>query len=152
MQSIGERLKAYWSSQGLEIRPGVSEDQLKAFESRYNVRLPRDMREYFSDVDGTGDDMDDESFICFWSLDRVVPALEYIPDAMPNRKDAEGFFIFADHSIDVFDYAIRLAKDLFEPNPVMILCPGAPGFPSTVAKSFSDFAEAFLTDPWQILH
>ena len=38
---IGESLKEHWLRQGTKVRPGASEEQLCAFESRWGVRQDR---------------------------------------------------------------------------------------------------------------
>ena len=42
-----EALKTFWVRQGIKLRRGATELEVAAFEARYNVRLPEDVREYF---------------------------------------------------------------------------------------------------------
>ena len=49
------RIILNWQSEDIPIRAGVSPNTIAEFESRYNVVLPSDVREYFLTVDGTGD-------------------------------------------------------------------------------------------------
>ena len=39
MQGLVERLEARWIAQGLAIRPGVSSEEIEAFEARYGVTI-----------------------------------------------------------------------------------------------------------------
>jgi hypothetical protein len=48
---IGTNLKNHWLSQGIEINPGVSMEKLSAFEAKYRVLLPADLRDYFLTAD-----------------------------------------------------------------------------------------------------
>jgi len=70
---LGEQLLRFWSSLGLEIRPGVTEAALAQFEARYGVVLPPDMRTYFMAVDGMNGEVDDQRMITFWPLEQVKP-------------------------------------------------------------------------------
>lgn len=49
---MGESLKRHWSSHDVEINPGVSEAELKAFEEKYGVFLPQDFCDYLKCVNG----------------------------------------------------------------------------------------------------
>jgi hypothetical protein len=55
MSTIGERLRAHWLAQGIKPPPGVAEERLRDFETRFGVALPTDMRDYFLEVDGMGE-------------------------------------------------------------------------------------------------
>ncbi len=52
MKCVGEQMVEYWSSKNMSIRNGSTEQQIEAFEIRYHVVLPPDMRDYFLHVDG----------------------------------------------------------------------------------------------------
>lgn len=47
MPSLGERLTVLWRDAGLRVRPGVEPAAIQAFQAKYRVTLPTDMREYF---------------------------------------------------------------------------------------------------------
>ena len=49
---IGTSLKNHWLSQGIDVNPGIAKEELSAFESKYQVSLPTDLRAYFLTVDG----------------------------------------------------------------------------------------------------
>jgi len=42
-----QRLIQYWTSLGYVVKTGASEQSLRAFEARYHVLLPPDIRTYF---------------------------------------------------------------------------------------------------------
>ena len=141
MNSIGERLKSRPYEAGLEAPPGASESDLEAFERRHNVRLPGDMRSYFRILNGTGSSYadGDDFLLCFWALEKLEP----VPEWTEAGKDDVRWFVFADHCFSHHDYAIRLTRDGSEPNPVC-----AKEGRRKVARSFSEFVELYLTDPW----
>ena len=47
MQTAGEKLITHWQADGLFIQSGVTEDQIQAFERKFHVTLPFDLRAYF---------------------------------------------------------------------------------------------------------
>jgi cell wall assembly regulator SMI1 len=76
MQDLVERVKQRWISQGVKPRHGATEQQINAFESRHDLRLPADLQQYFALVDGMEDgDMDDDLF-SFLPLDHVKATTE----------------------------------------------------------------------------
>ena len=76
MNSLGELLKTYWLGQGIKLRRGATESETAAYEAKYGVRLPEDMREVFSVVNGfdnrKGQEVDNE-MITFFSLEKIKP-------------------------------------------------------------------------------
>ena len=72
MPSLWERLAVLWRDAGLLIRPGVQPPAIQAFEARYGVTLPSDMREYFLTIDGMEDELD-PGLNRFWPLHMVKP-------------------------------------------------------------------------------
>jgi hypothetical protein len=69
------RVIEIWRRSGIQIRAGVSTDEIVAFEAKYDVVLPIAVREYFMIADGTGDDMD-EGMYRFWPLAEMKPVHE----------------------------------------------------------------------------
>jgi SMI1 / KNR4 family (SUKH-1) len=148
MSEIGERLKAHWLAQGVEPPPGVPEALLQQFETHYGVTLPGDMRDYFLHVNGIGGELtDDQDLFRFWPLQEVLSITDD-----PDYQDiqvAEGpsFFIFADHSIFLPAYAIRLDSARTGDHPAIAFWwdhHDRRHEISTVARSFSEFAERYL--------
>jgi hypothetical protein len=147
-----ERLKSHWSQSGIKVRPGVPPQQIEAFESRYQVSLPLDLREYFTTVDGMEDeDTFDSDMFSFLQLH----AVRSLPDVlgehgqisvhheiMRSLPDPHRWFVIVDYLIGSALFAIRLSP-IVESNPVLGYC----GPYQIVASTFSDFLEAYLTDP-----
>jgi hypothetical protein len=143
---IGTRLKNHWLSRGIEINLGVSKEELTAFELKYQVSLPSDLRDYFLTVNGMADGVTDEALIRFWSLNEVRP----IPEEAPVYSDpsyiqeAQSLFFFADYCIWSHAYAIRLSADRKASSPIIII---GDATPTQIFHSFSELVSAYLTDP-----
>ena len=117
MSTIGERLHAHWLAQGIELPPGVTEDRLKEFETRFGVVLPTDLREYFLHVDGMGEPFQwDEDLFNFRPLSEV----ESISDLEIMLEDRSSYFVIADHSIWLPAFAIRV-DTVCEPSPTSVI-------------------------------
>ena len=139
MASLGQIIKEHWLYQKLALQPGATEAELQAFEDQYRVRLPADVRGYFSAVNGMAEDCaGDALLINFWPL----PELKRVTEAAPfcHIEAAESYFIFADFLIWSHAYAIRLSSDLRQPNPVIIVH----GAPIQLADSFTEFMQEYL--------
>ena len=148
MFSAAETLKRFWLRQGIKLNAGASEAELAAFEREYNVRLPKDLRDYFATVngfDGSEHWMTDENVITFLSLDEVKPLNEYWS---PDVPDADSYFVFADYSISAHVYAIRLLNGSVNGNTVVVAYDGKP---VEIAGSFAEFAERYLEDNKAVL-
>ncbi|HKB65781.1 MAG TPA: SMI1/KNR4 family protein [Pyrinomonadaceae bacterium] len=148
--SAGESLKRHWSSHNVEINAGVSEARLKAFEEKYSVVLPDDLRDYFRCVNGMAPDEVDDGMIRFWMLEEIEP----LPQSAPQYSDGtyvqnpETLFLFADYSLWAHAYAIHLENTELESNEVIII-----GYesPKLISDSFSKFVGTYLTSK-DLLH
>jgi hypothetical protein len=149
MSAIAEGLRLHWLAQGIILPPGVTEDRLREFETRLGVALPTDLREYFLKVDGMGEPFQwDDDLFNF----RPLHAVESISDLEMafGLEDRSWYFIFADHSILLPAYAIRLAPSRVDSHPVIAIEfePGSREYEvvEVVARSFSQFVERYLGD------
>lgn len=152
MSSLGEALKLYWSARGLRFCPGVPEGLLREFEARHGVWLPADLRGYFAVVNGMdawGDANPfgwDDHLFRFWPLSEVERASDnYHPDRF--LEDQGSFFLFADHSIGLPSYAIRLTPEDKGGNAVLAISRAGGTYDTTVvAGSFGGFVKRYLAD------
>lgn len=151
-----ERLKSHWSQSGLKVRSGVPSHQIEEFESRHQVSLPLDLREYFTTVDGMDDeDTFDSEMISFLPLQavRTIPdvlgkhgKISVHHEIMGSLPEPHRWFVIVDYMIGSAVFAIRLSP-VVESNPVLGYC----GPYQIVAPTFSDFLEAYLTDPLELV-
>jgi SMI1 / KNR4 family (SUKH-1) len=148
MDGIGERLKAHWLAQDLQMRPGVLEVRLQQFEAHFAVTLPNDMRDYFLHVNGR-ELTDNDDLFRFWPIEEVSPMTgDRVYEDVQIAQESS-FFIFADYCIFLPAYAIRLESGRTRDHPVIAFswddCEKRHDV-SIVAVSFSEFAEMYLKD------
>jgi hypothetical protein len=144
---IGTRLQEQWMSHGLKTNPGVSSEDLAAFESKYQVSMPTDLREYFLTVNGMSEGTRDDALIRFWALNEVKPIPEGAPD-YSDIEDAESLFLFADYCIWSHAYAIRLSSNRETSNGVFVV---GDENPVQIFESFSELVREYLLNPDHLL-
>jgi SMI1/KNR4 family protein SUKH-1 len=152
MHHVGETLRAHWSSKGLIVPPGNSEDRIIEFERDYSVKLPPDLRDYFLHVNGMDPhwpNAQDQQGYTFWSLDRVKNVLEEATNHSNGQwwssfPGADSFFIFADYLDWSWVYTIRLSHDPSRQSPVFLVAKEET--PIKIAESFCEFIELYLID------
>jgi hypothetical protein len=148
MSPIGERLRLHWSAQGVVPPPGVPEERLREFERRHGVTLPADLRGYLLDVDGMGTRGEsDGDWFSFWPLTEIVPASDEYED--PFIDSQASYFVFADHSVCLPAYAIRLTRSGAGPHIVIAIYSDNREYSTeVVARSFAEFIERYLACEW----
>ena len=150
MLTLPERLRERWAVCGVQIRPGVRPKEIRAFESRYRVALPPDLRDYFMTVDGMERGDGDEDMLEFLHLGAVKSVPEElanfrgIPDygnIVNTLSNPEQYFVIADFMITSHVYAIRLSDDASEETPVVLV---RGDIHRRIAGSFTEFGERYL--------
>jgi hypothetical protein len=142
------RLKAIWERRKIRSEWTVSESAILKFETDHNVKFPEDFRSYFKLVNGMDGEVDD-GFYEFYSLDKVGNVVTLLGDYGTPRhgesiamiKNPENCFVFADYSINLIAYVIRLNHIDSERNEVYAICGDVY---KIIAKSFSDFISLYL--------
>jgi hypothetical protein len=144
------QLVAMWRDAGLQTRPGVGLDAIRAFEAKHDVVLPGDLREYFLTVDGMEDELDSGTNR-FWPLSMVKLVSEELKEIHPDRWAYPECFIFADHCIWCLAWAVRIGKQPSDVSGPVFQVTGdtIPG--RMIAASFTDFVEMYLRDPYSVL-
>jgi hypothetical protein len=154
--SVVDRLAKYWNLESVTPDARETGDAIAAFENRFALTLPRDVRAFYERFNGLLD-MDDD-LNRFWLIDELdtVPAIvnSYtgVPDysGIANRlPDAERYFAFADHSIWVCVYALRLSDHRDSDTTVVWIADGNTF--EILAETFSGFWELYLASPDRIL-
>ena len=148
MKSSEEKLKEYWLSDKVVLNSGASDHELNGFESKYRVKLPLDLRNYFSYVNGMKEGQTDKDLIRFWPIEEVISLGEYYEDSS-YLPDANSLFIFADWSIEAHLYAIHLGKDDSIVTKVYVMGQHQRGL-QEVSESFTDFADLYVTNVMQV--
>jgi hypothetical protein len=125
------------------IQTPVAEANLIAFEQRWNIVLPADMREFYATMNGTGDDGETVTDYLFriWPLDEVRPISKMEPELSPADaaiEDAARYLCFSDYLLNSDVYAIHAADS----SRVISVCAGH----RQVATSFTDFVKRLVTD------
>lgn len=95
------RLLNYWQSIGIPFLPGISEDDIRLFESRHAVKLPLDFRAFFLSTNGTaveGSASTDLRHFDFWRLQDLKPV-----------EGNSTMLYFADCMQRTWQYAIAVA-------------------------------------------
>jgi hypothetical protein len=84
------------------------------------VSVPHDLRSYFLGVDGMGERgaVFDDDFFSFWRLRDVRSVADERPDTPRRLADASNYFLFADHSLFLPAFAIRLHEDVGSRNVI----------------------------------
>jgi hypothetical protein len=118
-------LKEILAAAGRRVESRRIRDDLAAFETKYHVHLPSDLRDYFAAVNGFGGSGfgTDGEGITFLGLDEVKPLSEYWS---PDVPDADDYFVLADFDISAHVYAIRLLNNSGHGNPVVVVYDGRP--------------------------
>ncbi len=84
---ILETLKSIWIAEGIITNNGATEGELNNFENKFNVKLPIDLRNYFSKINGMPVGYL-HGIARLWSLAEVRPLVEYLsPSSIPNAQE-----------------------------------------------------------------
>jgi hypothetical protein len=148
------RVIEYWDKSGLSIRPSASVAKISEFETKFGVILPHDFKKYLQIVDGSSEGKMDDGLYRFWPLTEIRPVHEELDESRGviygDRFAYPDCFVFADHCISCWLYAIRITKDPAEPAPVFRVTAGKiPG--EQMAPSFLEFMTRYANDPGSIL-
>ncbi|WP_071595129.1 SMI1/KNR4 family protein [Hymenobacter aerophilus] len=145
-------LKAAWEKAHIRAARPASRAEIRAFERKYSVQLPKDMFDYFKLVNGMMDGETDNELFAFYSLDKLETVVNKFSDwhGIPKYSDAlttldrpETLFLFSDYFIHLEAFAIRLDKSSILNNHVYAICGG---MYQVVAVSFSAFIDLYLQD------
>lgn len=145
MGDLIARLLERWRAAGVTPNPGASEAEVSEFEVRNRVRLPDDLRQFLTAVNG----------IPFSELDglaRLRPVTEYfrivdrVPTVLPRAADDDDpqqYYCFGDYNIEGSYWGVRLSDDPVSPAPVRVFWHDGGGY--VVAPSFRDFLASYLS-------
>jgi SMI1 / KNR4 family (SUKH-1) len=144
----------YWLQSNLERRLGASGEDIAAFETKYDVVLPPDFRKYLLLVDGSSDGDMDNCYYRFWPLAEIKPVSEELDDSggviYSDRFGYPDCFVFADHLINSWLYAVKITKDPAQLAPVFRVT-ASETVGEQLAPSFLEFMTKYANDPASIL-
>jgi hypothetical protein len=155
---VWQAIRKRWQAAGIAPRPGATASDIDAFERRHGVCLPVEVREFYAHLDGVPPGAWDEALLRFWPLAEVgpVPVLlsgcRGIPDyggIERSLPEAASYSVFADPSIWVHVYAVRLSADPSAPRPVVWIAGGDTW--EVLAPSFGEFLRRYAEGPQQVL-
>jgi hypothetical protein len=144
---IWESLVKSWNFQGIEINSGVSEEYLKNFEIMNQIRLPEEMRSYFTFVNGMKKGSIDDEMFYFYPLEEVNSFAKEQRISSEFRLQGKKSFIFADYCFGANVFFIDILDIGFD-------CPiYALGIikPVRIADSFKEFIEKYLIDKHSLI-
>lgn len=147
------RLLDHWERRGIRRAPPSAPADLTRFESRFAVRLPGDLREYFlvaGGMDLAATNAPDDAGFSLWPLPDLTPAAQGLSArgvVGVSLSGLDGLFLFADYLGFSWAYAIDLQNTADRPNPVVLL---GRETPVPIADSFSHFVDFYLADAPQL--
>lgn len=143
--SVGTALLKHWRSRSaLALMSPVTPDEITAFEQKYKVQLPAEIRDYYLAANGFGpaDDQDDNGF-SFWPLARVCPVNAF-DGGKWSSDQTHNCFIFADYLSLSWGYGFRLTPDAIR--AAVCIVGTATRNPRWIAESFSAFVDLYIRD------
>jgi hypothetical protein len=143
-----------WRKAGVHVGPGASLESIDLFQKKYGVVLPTDLLEYLLFVDGTGAEFSDDFVTSFHCLADFIPVHDYLNDSRgvvyPGRYAYPHCFVFANHMIDSWLYAVEITTDPMQPAPVFRVMDSEVQS-KALAGSFREFMTNYANDPGSIL-
>jgi hypothetical protein len=127
----------------VELGQPTTEQEIAAFEARYGVKLPADVKEYFLKINGV---YISGGFIRLEALSELSPIIEYkyANAEYISRKleDSARYFRFGGYDISVWEWLIRLDSNADTDNPIIVVHENV----TKIADSFSDFLQKYRSD------
>jgi len=154
--SVFHRLATHWNLEVVTPDAQATGDAIAAFENRFALTLPPDVRAFYERFNGLLDmDGDLNRFWPIAELDTVPAIVEPysgIPDysgIVKRLPDPDRYFAFADHSIWVCVYAMHLSDHPDSDTTIVWIADGNTF--DILADTFAGFWELYLTSPDRIL-
>ena len=132
-------LRDHFAASGNLPPHGATVSDVNAFEQKYAVKIPNDMRTYFLELNGNGGGMTGLMY-AFSSLSELRKASDWGEGEITSPT----CFVFADFAIDCWAYAIEMGSSDDGLNRIHLL---GGRQAQVVAKSFTDFVSIYLTAP-----
>lgn len=141
----------YWlHDASVTIKAPVSPDEISAFEQRYGVSLPSELKELlllYANGFNQNNNYQDKNGFNFYPLHKIRRVTDF-DDGKFNFQDASQYFIFCDYLDFCWAYAICLATT--EMFGSIVIIGTTDGVPIQIAKNFFEFIELYLADDDQL--
>ncbi|OCX52868.1 hypothetical protein BEL04_00620 [Mucilaginibacter sp. PPCGB 2223] len=144
-----EKLREDWGE--YNAAECATEADIAAFEQRTGLLIPEDLRAYFKTLNGNNNNWD-KYLVEFYSLNQFLSVYDEVGDfcGVPDftnivntLPDHEYYYVFANYSIHVFVYAIRLSKIRTNVNEIYIICGDKY---KLVANSFDEYIGKYVNE------
>ncbi|TGD81810.1 SMI1/KNR4 family protein [Hymenobacter wooponensis] len=151
------KLNSLWKDLKIRTVETATESQVAELEVSHNLQLPQDLRDYFTAINGTDGESDNELF-SFYTLAQFQAATQVLgawQNGIPRHSDVldkihgiETYYVFADYFISLTFYAIKLYPTASAENEVYAIC-GRDY--KVIAKSFSEFIDMYLQQSAELI-
>lgn len=128
-------------------------DEIKAFQDKYDVEIPLDLRKYYLEVNGSGNETLNNLYE-FYSINRTKKIYEELMNwrGIPNYGNLnfvgiENVFVFGEYEFNLHAFGIELHQNISSENRIFILC--GEDF-RIIANSFTEFIDLYLNTPEEI--
>lgn len=156
IKSLLELLKQNWIDAGIELNTLATEDEIRDFESQYQVKFPVDFREFFLHLNGINQAVD----MCrLWPLAEITRFTSLFPigqplnlehaftsETKPELPNAEWYFIFGDYGFSAGYWAINL-HPTSENNNSIIIAYSSRVYAQLPLGNFTEFVKGLLENP-----
>jgi hypothetical protein len=133
--SLHTELAEHWLFHAAHPSYPANENEISAFEQRYEVCFPTDLREYVRTLNGMVNEPDDGEF-------RFVPLIQMCPETDLSVTGSAGKLLFVDYLQLCYWYCIELDRQKKETTRVFL--GGTLDENRVVANSLTDFFRAYI--------
>ena len=144
MADFLDDLTSFWKEKGVAAAPHkATKEEIEAWERRYNVILPADLREYVTRVNGVqgGESLEfDHDLLSFLPLSAMCTEAEWT-----KAEGQSGMFVFADYCISCYWWCVQLDNSPHE--YTRIFFGGGPKKNILLANSLSEFFDMYRNHP-----
>lgn len=139
MSDLFERVRLHWKKEDAGVASATAtSEEIAAWEQRYSVSMPEDLRAYVTQLNGT---FNAEAFDFGDGLTSFLPLKAMVPEHdFDDRFSNPNMFVFADYMISCYWYCAEVTGKKQEQTRIFM---GA-NQPKLVAESIEEFLEAYI--------
>ena len=138
----------------IELGESATEQEIADFETKYGIKFPADVREFFLKINGV---YEGGGFVAIEPLAEWCLATEYdnySPEyyreyfGEMGTEDTDQYFHFGNYDISVWDWYIKLNADPEAGNPIVVIHEKK----TKIAENFTEFLQKYrISDPESLL-